>query len=76
MNDVASIAPLHVNPHLRAIMDEEYPRFSDTEYERRHELLGEVMAKPMSIICLSSRISAPATPHSGSPAGPVRWKRS
>ena len=45
MNDVASIAPLYVNPHLRAIMDEEYPRFSDTEYERRHELLGEVMGK-------------------------------
>jgi Xaa-Pro aminopeptidase len=32
-------------PDLRKIIAQEYPRFSDAEYARRHRLLGEVMQK-------------------------------
>jgi Xaa-Pro dipeptidase len=34
-----------LEPRLTAIMKQEYPRFSDAEYARRHNALGEVMAK-------------------------------
>src|SRR5688500_6235259 len=34
---------LNLEPRLRAILEQEYPRFSDAEYARRHKLLGEVM---------------------------------
>ena len=37
--------PLKLAPHLRAIMAQEYPRFSDAEYARRHKLLAGVMEK-------------------------------
>jgi len=39
------ITPLKIAARLRAIMRQEYPRFSDAEYARRHKLLGDVMAK-------------------------------
>jgi Xaa-Pro aminopeptidase len=34
-----------LDPRLKAIIAQEYPRFSDAEYARRHELLAGVMAK-------------------------------
>lgn len=37
--------PLNLEPRLKAILEQEYPRFSDAEYARRHKLLGEVMQK-------------------------------
>ena len=36
---------LDLDPRLRAIMAQEYPRFSDQEYARRHKRLGDVMDK-------------------------------
>ncbi|MDH5535758.1 MAG: M24 family metallopeptidase [Betaproteobacteria bacterium] len=36
---------LNLEPRLKAILEQEYPRFSDAEYARRHKLLGEVMQK-------------------------------
>ena len=42
-NDAAT--PLKVEPRLNAILEQEYPRFSDAEYARRHEALAAVMAK-------------------------------
>src|SRR5574340_166450 len=36
---------LKLDPRLKAIMEQEYPRFSDAEYARRYKLLEEVMAK-------------------------------
>ena len=38
-------APLVIAAHLRAIMRQEYPRFSDAEYARRHKALAAVMEK-------------------------------
>ncbi|MGH2360312.1 MAG: M24 family metallopeptidase [bacterium] len=37
--------PLKLSPRLRAIMGQEYPRFSDAEYARRHRALAAVMEK-------------------------------
>lgn len=37
------INPLNLAPRLAAIMQQEYPRFSDAEYGRRHKLLDGVM---------------------------------
>ena len=37
--------PLNLEPRLQAIVEQEYPRFSDAEYARRHRLLGDAMAK-------------------------------
>jgi Xaa-Pro aminopeptidase len=34
---------LRIAPRLRAIMRQEYPRFSDAEYARRHRALGALM---------------------------------
>jgi len=36
---------LNLEPRLAAIMAQEYPRFSDAEYARRHKLLDGVMQK-------------------------------
>ncbi len=36
---------LQLEPRLQAIMAQEYPRFSDAEYARRHACLAEVMVK-------------------------------
>jgi Xaa-Pro dipeptidase len=36
---------IELPPDLREIIAQEYPRFSDAEYARRHRLLGEVMEK-------------------------------
>jgi Xaa-Pro aminopeptidase len=36
---------LDLEPRLRAIVAQEYPRFSDAEYERRHRALQAVMEK-------------------------------
>lgn len=36
---------LQLEPRLRAIVGEEYPRFSDVEYRRRHAALAGVMAR-------------------------------
>jgi len=41
--DAASV--LNLEPRLAEIMAQEYPRYSDAEYARRHNLLGEVMEK-------------------------------
>jgi len=40
-----SLKPLPLEPRLRAIMEMEYPRFSDAEYARRHRALGAAMEK-------------------------------
>jgi Xaa-Pro dipeptidase len=37
--------PLKVEPRLAAIMAQEYPRFSDAEFARRHKALAAVMEK-------------------------------
>src|SRR5512145_920431 len=37
--------PLKLEPRLKSIMAQEYPRFSDAEYARRHKALGAVMEK-------------------------------
>jgi Xaa-Pro dipeptidase len=37
--------PLNLEPHLQAIMQQEYPRFSDVEYLRRHKLLENAMVQ-------------------------------
>src|SRR2546428_11758763 len=34
---------LRLEPRLRAIVEQEYPRFSDAEYARRHRALAAVM---------------------------------
>ena len=36
---------MKIEPRLEAIMEQEYPRFSDAEYGRRYKLLADVMAK-------------------------------
>ena len=36
---------LKLEPRLKRIMEQEYPRFSDAEYARRHKALGAVMEK-------------------------------
>lgn len=36
---------LKLEPRLAAIMAQEYPRFSEAEYARRHRLLGETMER-------------------------------
>ena len=36
---------LKIEPRLKSIMEQEYPRFSDAEYARRHRLLADVMQK-------------------------------
>ena len=38
-------APLNLEPRLKAIMEQEYSRFSDAEYARRHQQLAGVMEK-------------------------------
>lgn len=37
------VTPLKIAPNLQAIMRQEYPRFSNAEYERRHKALAGVM---------------------------------
>ena len=39
------VTPLKIAPRLRAVMEQEYPRFSEKEYARRHKALGAVMEK-------------------------------
>src|ERR1700704_5019127 len=41
----SGVTPLKITPRLRALMEQEYPRFSDAEYARRHKALGAVMEK-------------------------------
>jgi len=36
---------IELAPRLRAIVDQEYPRFSDAEFARRHRALAQVMEK-------------------------------
>jgi len=36
---------IELGPRLRAIVAQEYPRFSDAEYARRHQALSQVMQK-------------------------------
>src|SRR5438128_1551781 len=36
---------LELEPRLRRIVEQEFPRFSDAEYGRRHAALGKVMEK-------------------------------
>ena len=36
---------LRIEPRLKSIMEQEYPRFSDAEFARRHRLLADVMQK-------------------------------
>jgi len=42
---MSELNKLHLEPRLEAIMQQEYPRFSDAEYARRHKLLDGVMQK-------------------------------
>lgn len=42
MNDAAT-NPLNLEPRLQAILQQDYPRFSDAEYARRHRELAAVM---------------------------------
>lgn len=37
--------PLNIEPRLQSILQQEYPRFSDAEYTRRHAALAAVMDK-------------------------------
>jgi Xaa-Pro dipeptidase len=37
------VTPLRLEPRLKAIMAQEYPRFSDAEYARRHKALAAAM---------------------------------
>lgn len=39
----SQVTPLNLEPRLEPILEQEYPRFSDTEYARRHKLLTAVM---------------------------------
>src|SRR5689334_21398333 len=39
------ITPLKLPPRLSAIMRQEYPRFSEAEYTRRHQKLAALMEK-------------------------------
>ena len=36
---------MQLEPRLRAIVAQEYPRFSDAEFARRHQALARVMQK-------------------------------
>lgn len=45
MSNAAITNPLNLEPHLQAIMQQPYPRFSDAEYARRHQALAGVMEK-------------------------------
>lgn len=42
---IAESNPLNLEPRLLAIMQQDYPRFSDAEYARRHAALAAVMEK-------------------------------
>jgi len=43
---VSEVDPIsNLEPRLKAILEQDYPRFSDAEYARRHELLAGVMAQ-------------------------------
>ena len=42
---MVSANPLHLEPRLLAITQQEYPRFTDAEYARRHAALGAAMEK-------------------------------
>src|SRR5262245_4853618 len=41
----APVTSLKIAPRLRAILTQEYPRFSDAEYARRHKALAALMEK-------------------------------
>jgi len=41
----APVVPFRLESRLKAIIEQEYPRFSRAEYERRHEALGVVMGE-------------------------------
>lgn len=45
MSTVDVMSPLQLEPRLQAIMQQQYPRFSDAEYARRHSALAAVMEK-------------------------------
>ena len=42
---IDQLVPLELEPRLKAITEQEYPRFSDAEYARRRQLLASVMEK-------------------------------
>ncbi|HEV7390463.1 MAG TPA: M24 family metallopeptidase, partial [Burkholderiales bacterium] len=39
------MSALNLEPRLAAIVAQDYPKFSESEYARRHKLLGDVMAR-------------------------------
>jgi Xaa-Pro aminopeptidase len=39
------LSALNLEPRLAAIVAQDYPKFSESEYARRHKLLGDVMAR-------------------------------
>jgi Xaa-Pro dipeptidase len=45
VSTVDVMSPLQLEPRLQAIMQQQYPRFSDAEYARRQQALAAVMAK-------------------------------
>ncbi|HZM43663.1 MAG TPA: M24 family metallopeptidase [Burkholderiales bacterium] len=59
----APLTPLKLEPRLRAIVQQEYPRFSRAEYERRHKALAQIMekAKVDSLLIVTENRSGNAT---------------
>src|SRR4029450_13689877 len=57
------VGPLRLPPHLRAIMEQEYPRFSRAEYARRHKALADVMDKARvdHLLIVTENLSGNAT---------------
>jgi len=45
LGNTANQPPLHLEPRQQAILAQEYPRFSDDEYARRHAALAAAMDK-------------------------------
>ena len=42
-NHESRFTPLRIEPRLKRIMAQEYPRFSEAEYARRHNKLAVLM---------------------------------
>src|ERR1700693_3999800 len=41
--EIMETSELKIEPRLKSIMEQEYPRFSDADVARRHRLLGDLM---------------------------------
>jgi Xaa-Pro dipeptidase len=45
MDEGGRLSALNLEPRLAAIVAQDYPKFSENEYARRHKLLGDVMER-------------------------------